>query len=257
MHPEEREVRSGTNPAPPPQPWPAQYPPAPTAAPMSASGYAAAPGAPPPRVGALRTAAIVVVVGLAANLVLDLVDTVLTPLSISQTVRGTVAENDPLILATVGLALLQVAAFVATAAAFITWLYIARKNLDSWVQSRGLGAGWAIGGWFIPIANLVIPPLVVNTVVRGSRMALGDNRRGAGSSVLVWVWWLTFICGGFGTNQFARHDFAETDDTAFVAGYNAAHTVPYIVAAILAIVLVRKITGQQERRQAAVEQWVH
>jgi hypothetical protein len=62
-----------------------------------------------------------------------------------------------------------VAAFVfaLTGLAFLQWRYRARRGLDR-LGATGLTwrPGWAIGGWFIPIANLVIPLLVVNEIDR-------------------------------------------------------------------------------------------
>ena len=108
--------------------------------------------------------------GLAVHLLLDLNDTVLTPWATSEALHGRAGYDDPLQVLTDGLAWLHLGAFVATRITFISWLYLARKNLDTW-RIRGLrrGAGWAIRAWLLPLANLVMPAPVMNSVVRGSR----------------------------------------------------------------------------------------
>src|SRR5262249_5509194 len=52
---------------------------------------------------------------------------------------------------------------------FIIWMWRAAKNNEALERSQPrLGPGWAIGGWFIPLANLVIPVLVAQDLWRGS-----------------------------------------------------------------------------------------
>lgn len=59
--------------------------------------------------------------------------------------------------------LLQITVFIATAIFFLIWLYRVYGNL------RSLGAstveytpGWAVGWFFVPLANLVIPYKIVH-----------------------------------------------------------------------------------------------
>lgn len=84
-------------------------------------------------------------------------------------------------------ALAYLGAFLVTAVLVIIWLFRARKNLDAFPEaSPSMGAGWAIGGWFIPFGNLVIPGRVMASVVRGSL---------PGGVGLAWTWWITWIVG--------------------------------------------------------------
>lgn len=47
-------------------------------------------------------------------------------------------------------------AWLVTVVAFISWQYRHARNAEA-LGGDGLGAGWAVGGWFIPVANLVLP----------------------------------------------------------------------------------------------------
>ena len=40
---------------------------------------------------------------------------------------------------------------------FIIWQFRHAKNAQVLGARGGLGPGWAIGGWFIPLANYVLP----------------------------------------------------------------------------------------------------
>ena len=84
---------------------------------------------------------------------------------------------------------------------FIVWLYQAYKSAESLGGiGRRWSAGWTIGSWFIPLANLVLPKLVVNEVDRMSNPMAGDPpielrwqsmRRLLPSD----FWWITLISG--------------------------------------------------------------
>ncbi|MFC0526922.1 DUF4328 domain-containing protein [Phytohabitans kaempferiae] len=65
----------------------------------------------------------------------------------------------------------------------------ARANLDSLgVTNAGPGRGWAIGGWLIPVVNLVVPFRVTATVARASLP------RTTALEVMLWTWWLAWVC---------------------------------------------------------------
>jgi hypothetical protein len=58
----------------------------------------------------------------------------------------------------------------------ITWFYRARKNLDAFPGAGPtMSAGWAIGGWFVPLANLVIPGRVMANIARDSLWRARDG----------------------------------------------------------------------------------
>jgi hypothetical protein len=119
-------------------------------------------------------------------------------------------------------------ALLSTIITFLYWLYVALRNLVRWGLRPRWGPGWAIGSWLIPVADLVLPLLVVREAARRS----GSGR---GGTALVVVWWVVFLAGeGLG-------DFS---------GLDAAVTVPlYVAAAALAIAVVAHITRLQVRRQ--------
>jgi hypothetical protein len=77
----------------------------------------------------------------------------------------------------------------------IMWLWRARAAAAAWgdVPLRW-SQGWVIAGWFVPVANLVIPMLVVSDVVR----VITDGPAAARSARLgriVPLWWMGWIGG--------------------------------------------------------------
>jgi hypothetical protein len=80
--------------------------------------------------------------------------------------------------------------------AICAWLYRARANLDAFAEARPKwGRGWAIGAWFIPLANLWIVPSVLDDVVRGS--VPPGQRRDRVSGALR-LWWGSSVAASFG-----------------------------------------------------------
>ena len=84
------------------------------------------------------------------------------------------------------------AVWIVAGALVIVWFWRARKNLDAFPGARrGMRAGWAIGGWFIPLANLVIPFRVGGEIARAS---LWRQKTPRGVS----IWWLMLLVVWFG-----------------------------------------------------------
>ncbi|MDI2124913.1 DUF4328 domain-containing protein [Yinghuangia seranimata] len=150
---------------------------------------------------------------------------------------------------------------IPTVVLFMIWFFRARSNVEAWVGPRPqMTRGWAIGGWFIPLANLVIPQIVANDVWNGSDPQARPDARSSNKGLL-WAWWLT-LCGSYvifviGIAQEKSADDVRNGD-ATVSEYidsvrlgdemAALGSTVRIAAAVLAILVVRKITRMQEIR---------
>src|SRR5918997_5039842 len=96
--------------------------------------------------------------------------------------------------------LIHLAVRVALVVAFLLWLHRASKNLRALgnpSQRIEFTPGWAVGWFFIPFANLVMPYKAVREVWEKSDPAVrtGDDFMFAGpsSAPLLLGWWVTFI----------------------------------------------------------------
>jgi ABC-type Fe3+ transport system permease subunit len=141
---------------------------------------------------------------------------------------------------------------LVTAVVFIVWMWRAAKNNEALgrVNPR-FGPGWSIGGWFIPIANLVIPILILQDLWRGSdpTVVRGDPgwRTGRRSALMGWWWgfWVlatlrVFIDNGSADSRRSLPSIKRSNQLAVLA------LVAHVVAAVLAIRLVRRLTARQE-----------
>jgi hypothetical protein len=152
--------------------------------------------------------------------------------------------------------LLVVLAFIATAIVFIRWLHAAYKN----IVTLGAGElrftpGWTIGAWFVPFLNLWRPKQIVDDIWRASDPAApprqGIDWRGRRTSALLTAWWVFWILTSTIGNASARILFAADtlDDFRHSAQVDAANSVLDMVAAILAILVVRRVTARQHERE--------
>jgi len=90
---------------------------------------------------------------------------------------------------TVGNRVWGVAALLACAA-FLAWLYLAARAARRLDGTAACTSGWAVGGWFVPIANLAIPLRDVHRA--------GETRRQPDRRNPIGRWWtLTLLTVAF------------------------------------------------------------
>jgi hypothetical protein len=139
--------------------------------------------------------------------------------------------------------------FVASAGFLITWTRRLYGNLRPLgVTDLRFGVGWAVGGWFVPFLNLVRPKQVVDDIWRGSNPERLTPQYWRGEDVggILHLWWAVWIIGvvvRLGTNN-------EPSDPDTLRGAMAWQAIGYgtvAVGGLLTLVVVRRLTGRQER----------
>lgn len=154
--------------------------------------------------------------------------------------------------------------FLANLAAIvlvIIWFYRARKNLDAFPGAGPtMAAGWAIGGWFVPFADLVVPCRVMANIARDSLWKLR-------TPALVGVWWASWLLYCVVSWYVLRRDIAAyealpqwlsgpADYQAYIDYYDDAlgryllSAVLVLVAGAALIILIRRISAAQQARIA-------
>lgn len=145
-----------------------------------------------------------------------------------------------------------------TAVFFLFWIYRAHKNL------KALGAidlkyspGWAVGGFFIPVLNLIRPYQVVTEIWKASanhaRRSVGANWSYEPAPVFILAWWGAWLFSGFlGFMSFVVLVGSGGTDPAMVATrYRLLSYISGIACAALAIAVVMKINARQESANRA------
>jgi uncharacterized protein DUF4328 len=153
--------------------------------------------------------------------------------------------------------LVLVAVVLFTAVAFLTWIYRAHQNLNA------LGAvdlqyspGWAVGGFFVPMLNIVRPFQVVAEIWKASgpqaTRSGGTAWKYAETPIFIGLWWGSWLLSGFLSSLSAFMVFGdvvgedETDPFLAAARFRIVYDVVSAVCAVLAIVVVLKINERQE-----------
>jgi len=140
-------------------------------------------------------------------------------------------------------------AFVAILVVLIVWMYRSARNavaLRRW--DNGLGPGWAIGGWFVPIGNWFIPVLLVQSIWRGAEEdapARGAPRRRSRAIGLWWACYLLGTIGYYGGSTVPDIDTAQTARDLYTA--DTLTIVGCVLLGIAALVLRGSVLAVQRR----------
>lgn len=142
---------------------------------------------------------------------------------------------------------------IVTGIVFIIWFHRVRTNAEVFAPGADkLPRGWAIGAWFVPLANVVLPYLIAVTTWTSSTPSGGDGQRRWSRLTLVNLWWGTFVLskvlGWYGGRSYTAAETTEAVRDAATTMF--AGDVLDIVAAVLAVLFVRRLTAMQHAKAA-------
>lgn len=145
---------------------------------------------------------------------------------------------------------LQGIGLVATAVVFIIWFFRVRSNGEVFSPSGfDKGRGWAIGGWFIPVGNLVIPFRIAREIWTASTQRAPDGSWRPARTGIITAWWLLWILGlivdRVASGMYSGAEVPDAVQDSALAMTFA--TTLDVAAAVLAILFVRKLTSMQHR----------
>ncbi|MFI8100791.1 DUF4328 domain-containing protein [Streptomyces sp. NPDC086023] len=145
----------------------------------------------------------------------------------------------------------QMLAFLVTGVVFIVWFRRVRGNAEVFLPGGlRMRPGWSVGCWFIPIANLWLPYQNAVDIWGASTQAAPGGQYRHVSAAPVNAWWAVYV-GGLLFARFAvrAYEAAETADEV-VSGVRLviAGDLLDAVAAVLALLFVRKLTAMQHRK---------
>jgi hypothetical protein len=145
--------------------------------------------------------------------------------------------------------------YLGSAVWFLIWLHRAYENLEALsVMRPQYTPGWAVGWFFIPFANLVMPYKILDEVWVKSDPLLNqpgnESWQQPGSSGLLGWWWGFWVVGGIADRIMTGvSGDAETPDQLFLwAKVGIVIDALFIIAGFFAILVVRGIDKRQEAR---------
>jgi hypothetical protein len=157
--------------------------------------------------------------------------------------------------------LLAASAGIAVIVLWLVWQHRSQSNLGA-LGASGLkhSPGWAVGWWFVPVANFAMPYLTMRELQKASDPAAGAiDWKAHRTSPQLWLWWGAWLASialalagatqvvslPATVNQWATRDILEI-----------AAAVLHAVAAALAILVVRDITDHQEAKRSKLSSWI-
>lgn len=155
---------------------------------------------------------------------------------------------------------LQIVAALVAAITFLLWFSRAYRNSARMGSRPRYAHGWAIGAWFVPIVNLIVPKHLADDIWRGSDPddALPELETAGAKRVnpLLHFWWAAWLIGGIIGNFAIRSAFRGAPTLEGLRGQAQAYLVTdliSVVALVLAVLVIREVTTRQEIRRARFE----
>lgn len=146
-------------------------------------------------------------------------------------------------------AVLSVLVYLATVIFFCVWLYRAHSNLTAFGTPRNgfeYSSGLAVGSFFIPFANLIIPYRAVREVWQKS-IPLDEALLSApGTPTTFPIWWTFWLLSSFAGNLSFRLSFNEKVDEGTATIVSIVASALSIIAALMAYLVVDQIDKRQE-----------
>lgn len=164
-----------------------------------------------------------------------------TPLSFSETPPALESMETITGLAAIPMLAIMLVSFILT----LKWIY--RVTMNSHVLAQGVRVSppWAIGWYFVPIANLFKP---FQAVADAWKVSLGpqDWRERETPALLTW-WWGTWLFVSALDNASLRMDMRADDvgDARWIAAMDGVSAILWIPLTLLLIRIVRRLSAQQ------------
>jgi hypothetical protein len=149
---------------------------------------------------------------------------------------------------------LFVVALIAAGVVWIIWQFRHAKNAELLRGNYGLPSGWAIGGWFIPLGNYVLPQLQLFQAAKASDPDLppGQPASAGRSPSSIVSWWivtdLAWLLFGVGRTIRPSNDelnFGNLDRFVRADRLGGFSFLLFIAGAVLAIHVVKSLTERQ------------
>lgn len=142
---------------------------------------------------------------------------------------------------------------LGTAAAFIVWFHRCRFNSGLFrPDANRMGQGWAIGAWFVPVANLWLPKKIANDIWAAAPPLEDGSAERPPSKAVLQLWWGLWLAALI-LERFASkmYDSAvQIEEISRAALVGITRDALCVLAAGAAIAVVWRLTGLQEARTA-------
>ncbi|WP_432797363.1 DUF4328 domain-containing protein [Poriferisphaera sp. WC338] len=165
-----------------------------------------------------------------------------------------------MILAMLASAIGMAVGFLVSVVMFCMWVFRANKNAQAMkVKGMDYSAGWCVGWFFIPIANLWKPYQAVQEIWRASDPFVyvkGGEMGKFNSSLVSWWWafWILFaVLDRLENRIYMRADVSLQTEWLLCLVSLGIHLFLFLPATVLVIKVVREINQRQAERYARLK----
>jgi transcriptional regulator with XRE-family HTH domain len=149
------------------------------------------------------------------------------------------------------LAVVKLLALIGVGTLFIVWTHRLYRNLPTLGKTQRFSSGWAIGAWFVPILNFWRPKQIIDEIWTTS------EARGRPVPVLLHVWWGFWVASGLFGIFLRNRSASDLDAARSNALAILAQDVIWVIAAILALWVVARVSRHQEAYAASLTSEQH
>jgi len=109
--------------------------------------------------------------------------------------RATFAEAEANDTRQAALIIIATVVVLAAGVVWLFWQHRAQKNLQLLGARTKYSPGWAVGWWFVPVANIWMPYQTMRELYATS-LPNPDGSRASNTPVIGW-WWVAYLIGSF------------------------------------------------------------
>jgi hypothetical protein len=206
------------------------------------------------RASILKILLIVGAIAAGMSLVAEALSLLVPPLSDEQEL-GDNPAGAALMLIVFLLAVLELIIYLVTVIFFCVWLYRTYDNLRAFGPWRRLdySPGWAVGSFFVPFVNLVVPYRAVKEVWQKSGPPDEGLLAEPGPPATFPVWWMFWLLASFASNISMRVSFNENVSESTATMISLIASALSIVAAVFAYLVVVAIDKRQEETSRKIK----
>lgn len=149
--------------------------------------------------------------------------------------------------------------FVATGVMWLVFVHRAHTNLDAFgVRDLRFTHGWAVGGFLVPILNLVRPPQIMSELLRASDREGGTTEwKMLPTPGIITGWWATYLLGIWVreiTVLTLRGDGATIDNLRLSDQIIIGTQLLIAIAGVLGVIIIRGVMASQRERAMVQDQ---
>ena len=150
-----------------------------------------------------------------------------------------------------GFVVLELVALLTTGVVFITWTRRLYRNVAPLGGETRFKPGWAVGGWFVPLLNLVRPKQVLDDAWRAGMVDSRDLDKVDKPPPFMEFWWALFVIAPFAATFITRSDEDSGRSRAQYFELRSLVQLAWMVVAVLAFWVVVRLTDRQDAKAAS------